>query len=113
MTTHERKPSPARAGGSLANSHPVDAETLVPKGKLVSAQQLLDQLFDPGSKPSIRWLRARTRAETIPYYRIGHLVYFDVEMVRAVLADKNLVRHRIKAPTFPPRSDHKGDEVLG
>lgn len=113
MTTHKRKATPARAGGLLANSHPVDSETLVLAGKLVRSEQLLDQLFDPGAKPSIRWLRAQTRAKTIPYVRIGHLVFFDVDMVRAVLADQNLVRHRIKATTFPPRSDHKGDEVLG
>jgi hypothetical protein len=102
MTTHERKPSPARAGGLLADSHPADAETLVLAGKLVRSEQLLDQLFDPDAKPSIRWLRAQTRAKTIPYVRIGHLVFFDVDMVRAVLADKNLVRHRIKAPSVSP-----------
>jgi hypothetical protein len=68
------------------------------KGKLVCAQQLLDQLFDPGAKPSLRWLRAQTKAKAIPHIRIGHLVFFDVEMVRGALASRNLVRHRISAP---------------
>lgn len=68
------------------------------KGKLVCAQQLLDQLFDPGARPSLRWLRAMTKAKAIPHIRIGHLVFFDVEMVRAALAGRNLVRHRMSAP---------------
>ena len=66
-------------------------------GKLVTAQQLLDDLFDPGARPSIRWLRSQTKAKSIPHIRIGHLVFFDVEMVRTALAKKNLVRHRMTA----------------
>jgi len=59
--------------------------------------KLLEVLFDPESRPSIRWLRTQTKAKTIPYIRIGHLIFFDVAMVRAALAAKNLVRHRIFA----------------
>ena len=65
-------------------------------GKLVSAEQLLDQLFDPDAKPSMRWLRSQTQAKAIPHIRIGRLVFFDVQMVRAALADKT-VRHRMSA----------------
>ena len=64
-------------------------------GKLVNATQLLEQLFDPQCKPSLRWLRSQTKAKTIPFIRIGHLVFFEVDMVRAALAAKNLVRHRL------------------
>jgi len=67
------------------------------KGKLVNADQLLEQIFDPTAKPSLRWLRTQTKAKAIPHVRIGHLVFFDVEMVRTALATKNLVRHRVKA----------------
>lgn len=67
------------------------------KGKLVNGQQLLEQLFDPVAKPSMRWLRTQTKAKSIPFIRIGHLVFFDVDMVRAALAAKNLVRHRMTA----------------
>ena len=70
---------------------------LAVKGKLVSAEQLLDQLFDPQSRPSLRWLRSQTKSKSIPHIRIGHLVFFDLEMVRAALADMNLVRHRMAA----------------
>jgi len=66
-------------------------------GKLVSAKQLLEQLFAPECKPSLRWLRTQTKAKAIPYIRIGHLVFFDLEMVRAALAAKRLVRGRTLA----------------
>ncbi len=63
-------------------------------GKLVNAAQLLEALFTPEARPSIRWLRTQTQSRAIPFVRIGHLVFFDVEMVRAALANKNLVRGR-------------------
>lgn len=65
------------------------------RGKLVNGQQLLEQLFDPEARPSMRWLRSQTKAKSIPFIRIGHLVFFDMDMVRAALAAKNLVRHRM------------------
>lgn len=68
---------------------------LAVKSRLVSAEQLLEQLFAPECKPSLRWLRSQTKAKAIPYIRIGHLIFFDVDMVRAALASKNLVRHRM------------------
>jgi hypothetical protein len=64
------------------------------KGKLVGAKQLLDEVFDENSRPSMRWLRGQTKARAIPFIRIGHLVFFDVEMVRAALAAKNMVGSR-------------------
>ena len=71
------------------------------KGKLVTAPQLLEELFDVNAKPSLRWLRTQTKAKTIPHIRIGHLVFFDVEMVRTALADKRLIRGRPLAPAQP------------
>lgn len=64
------------------------------RGKLVNAEQLLDQLFTPESRPSLRWLRTQTKAKVIPYVRLGHLVFFKVEMVRSALTTKRLVRTR-------------------
>lgn len=63
-------------------------------GKLVNAQQLLEILFEPEARPSLRWLRSQTKARAIPFVRVGHLVFFDVELVRTALANKNLVRGR-------------------
>ncbi len=54
--------------------------------------KLLQELFAPECKPSLRWLRSQTKAKSIPYVRIGHLVFFDLEMVRAALAGRNTVR---------------------
>lgn len=63
-------------------------------GKLVNANQLLEALFDPEARPSLRWLRTQTKLRTIPFVRLGHLIFFDVELVRMALANKNLVRGR-------------------
>ena len=54
--------------------------------KLICGQQLLDQLFEPNSRPSLRWLRSQTKAKTIPSIKIGHLRFFDITAVRAALA---------------------------
>ena len=64
-------------------------------GKLVRAEQLLDTLFDPQCRPSMRWLRTQTANKVIPMVRIGHLCFFDVEMVRTALANRNLLRGRV------------------
>lgn len=63
-------------------------------GKLINARELLDGLFSDECRPSMRWLRAQTKAKAIPYVRIGHLVFFDLEMVRTHLEEKRLVRGR-------------------
>ena len=70
-------------------------------GKLVSAEQLLVELFAPDCKPSLRWLRTQTKVKTIPHIRIGHLVFFDVEMVRTALVGRKLIRGRNLAPAMP------------
>jgi hypothetical protein len=66
-------------------------------GKLLNAQQLLDQLFDAESKPSLRWLREQTRARSIPFVRIGHLVFFDLDIVRSALAERHMNRGSLGA----------------
>ena len=63
-------------------------------GKLVNAEQLLEALFDAECRPSLRWLRTQTKNRAIPFVRIGHLVFFDVELVRTALANRNLSRGR-------------------
>ena len=63
-------------------------------GKLLNAQGLLNELFSEECRPSLRWLRTQTKAKAIPCVRIGRLVFFDVEMVRAYLAERRLVHAR-------------------
>lgn len=64
------------------------------RGKLLNSVQLLEALWDAESRPSIRWLRSQTRAKAIPHIRIGRLIFFDVEMVKASLARRNIVQLR-------------------
>jgi hypothetical protein len=56
--------------------------------KLVNADQLLEALFTPEARPSKRWIREQTNRRSIPFVRIGRLIFFDVELVRAHLAGK-------------------------
>ena len=95
--------SGARGAGRLrrVDSVAIRMNEMTVKGKLVSAEQLLDQVFAPECRPSLRWLRTQTKAKSIPHIRIGHLVFFDVAMVRTALAGKRLVRGRTLAPAEP------------
>lgn len=77
---------------------------IVLKGKLVNAVQLLELLFEPECRPSLRWLRTQTKAKAIPHVRIGHLVFFDQDLVRAALAGKNLVRGRTLVAVSVPKA---------
>jgi hypothetical protein len=54
--------------------------------KYVHARKLLKELFDDECRPSIRWLRYNQ--DSLPHVRIGRLVYFDPEAVRAHLSAK-------------------------
>ena len=55
--------------------------------RLVRAERLLELLFDDESRPSLRWLRQCQASRKIPYVKIGHLVRFNVENVRAALEE--------------------------
>ncbi|HEX4646234.1 MAG TPA: hypothetical protein VH598_11570 [Verrucomicrobiae bacterium] len=60
--------------------------------KLVNAPTLLEILFDDNSRPTLRWLQAMRTKRAIPYFKIGHSVFFDPEKVRAALARRNEIR---------------------
>ena len=49
---------------------------------------MLAAVFAPEARASLRWLRTQTAARTIPFLRIGHLVFFDVDLVWRALANK-------------------------
>jgi hypothetical protein len=63
-------------------------------GRLVDAQGLLNELFEAESRPSLEWLRRRTRAKAIPSIRVGRLIFYDPPIVREKLARKNTVNAR-------------------
>ena len=62
--------------------------------QLVDANGLLESLFDEGSRPSVRWVRQMQSQKVIPYYKIGHLIRFDVEEVKKALARDRRIRER-------------------
>jgi len=48
----------------------------------VDIEQLrLSGIFPTGKEPSIRTLREWTKKKTIPHFRVGHFVYYDVREV--------------------------------
>ncbi len=81
-------PNPDEASNCMAMNE------LTLTGKLVNAPQLLEAIWEPETRPSLRWLRTQQKLKNIPFFRIGHLIFYNVEMVRAALVSKNLVRHR-------------------
>jgi hypothetical protein len=62
--------------------------------KLVNAERLLEALFDEESKPSLRWLRQMQAQGVIPYYKLGHLVRFNISEVRDALEAERRVNTR-------------------
>lgn len=50
---------------------------------LLDAPRLLEQIFpNPICRPSVRWLRTQVAMRTLPFCRVGRLVYFDPVQVR-------------------------------
>ena len=62
--------------------------------KLVDANGLLETLFDERCRPSVRWVRDQQRAGAFPFTRVGRLIFFDPDEVRATLAAKHTLRPR-------------------
>jgi hypothetical protein len=60
--------------------------------KLVTGAVLLETIFHETDRPKMRWLQYMCKKRVIPYYKIGHLVRFDVAKVRAKLEKKNVVQ---------------------
>jgi hypothetical protein len=56
--------------------------------KLVTGDQLLDQLFGVGARPTLRWLRYQQKRRAVPFIKIGHLVRYDPERVKAAWAKR-------------------------
>lgn len=69
-------------------------ETPPQPNQLVRAERLLEILFEEQSRPSTRWLRQMQAQRKIPYVKLGHLVRFSVEQVRAALEEDCTVHSR-------------------
>jgi hypothetical protein len=53
--------------------------------KLIDAEKLRQDLFEPDCQPSMRTIREWQRLRIIPSVRLGRLIFFDPVEVRAVL----------------------------
>ena len=63
--------------------------------QLFSAEELLPLIWpSEKSRPSVRWLRGQQERRAIPYVRIGGLIWFDVEQVRAAIANRHTIPMR-------------------
>ncbi len=60
--------------------------------KLVSGPRLLETLFDEASRPTLRTLRTWTKQKSVPFIRLGHLIFFYPPDVRAALSKRNTIR---------------------
>jgi len=58
-------------------------------GQLVDGTTLLQILFPPECRPTLRWLRDRQATRTLPFVKIGHLVFFNPDKVREHLELQN------------------------
>jgi len=57
-------------------------------GQLVDANTLLKIIFPANCRPTLRWLRDQQERRTVPFRKIGRLVFFDPEEVRQAWRDR-------------------------
>ncbi len=79
---------------AIRNSNSMNELESDERARLVNARGLLEALFDEESRPSLRWVRQMQVQRKLPYLKIGHLVFFDVEKVRIALEEKCAVQRR-------------------
>jgi hypothetical protein len=56
--------------------------------RYVDATKLLELLFDEACRPSLRWIRDQQKARSLPFAKIGRLVFFDPIACKAALDAK-------------------------
>ena len=90
---------------SLAN---VDAQSCEPTAplelavemdQLVSAQRLLEIIWDDKSRPSLKWLRRQVSGRMIPYIKRGRLYFFRPKSVMEWFRQKECLPASMK-PTM-------------
>ena len=65
--------------------------TLEAPRKLVNAPTLLTVLWEEDSRPSLRWLRQQQANKSIPYVKLGALVFFYPDDVRRALEKRHTI----------------------
>lgn len=73
-----------QSGYVLRQTMQTDPQINVEQAGLVDGPRLLETLFpNPACRPSLRWLRTNQR--TLPNVRIGRLIWFNPQLVKAHL----------------------------
>jgi uncharacterized protein YbaR (Trm112 family) len=71
------------------NAHVVTPEAKSnPQEQFVDGPKLLELLFTPECRPTLRWLRDQQKARRIPFVKMGRLVFFSPAQVRRALERK-------------------------
>jgi hypothetical protein len=73
-----------KAAGLLLHGDKPDIEM-----QFVSGDQLLQILFPPETRPTLRWLRDRQKKRDVPSVKLGRRVFFVPALVRESLAKKS------------------------
>ena len=73
---------------------PMQALTSPITERLVDAEGLLAALFDPQTRPSLKWLHRQRKRKLIPFFRLGRYIRFDPVLVRQALDRDCLVTAR-------------------
>jgi uncharacterized protein YbaR (Trm112 family) len=62
--------------------------------QLVDAEKLLEILFPPECRPTLRWLRERQKKRDIPFVKLGRLIYFNPASVQDALAKQPTAKEK-------------------
>ncbi len=84
-----------------------ETDTIIPTpenemDRLVSGPRLLEILWDEASRPSIRWLRDQQRRRSIPFMRVGRLIWFCPRQVKDHMAQWQLRARERRSLRRPP-----------
>jgi hypothetical protein len=77
----------------LLNVKPAEAPANL-GSRYVRGEQLLEALFEPTIRPSLRWLRAQQAARALPFVKVGRLVFFDPIAVKLHWESKRTIKAR-------------------
>ena len=74
--------------------HEAMLETDRGRGRLVTAPKLLEVIWpDADCRPCIRSIRSWTASRILPSIRVGGLIFYDVDQVKAALAKRTVKSH--------------------
>ena len=93
MQTHAPLTQRPRRGGGNGKGRQMRYR-VVNETKLLDAEGLLAELFPPDSRPTVRWLREQQRRRSIPFVKLGRLVFFDPIAVREAIATRHTIKPR-------------------